>query len=131
MYIQSKMVASIGFGQVGEFDENKKNFDTYSEHVKLFLKANKVDAELQVAAFLSLVGVMTYDLVQIVTPDKKEDKSLGDLFSVLKGHFIAEPLEIVECFKFQQRLRRPGEGAVQYMAALKQLSVSCNFGQEF
>ena len=77
------------------------------------------------------MGATTYALVQIVTPDKKEDKSLGDLISVLKGHFIPEPLEVVERFKFQQRLRRTGESAVQYMAALKHLSVSCNFGQGF
>ena len=125
------MAASIGFGQVGEFYENKENFDTYSERVKLFLKANKVDAELQVAAFLSLVGATTYALVKtLVTPDKPEDKSLDDLISVLKGHFTPEPLEVVEHFKFQQRLRKPGESAVQYMATLKQLSVSFFLGEQ-
>ena len=74
---------------------------------------------------LSLVGALVKTLV---TPDKPEDKSLDDLISVLKGHFTPEPLEVLERFKFQQRLRKPGESAVQYMAALKQLSVSCNFG---
>ena len=116
-------------GQIAEFDENLGTFDSYSERVRMFLTVNKVADELKTPAFLSIVGAKTFGLVKsLVTPDKVEDKSLDDLIKVLKNHFSPEPLEIVERFKFQKRLQKPEETCAQYMAVLKELSVTCNFG---
>jgi hypothetical protein len=95
----------------------------------LYLKVNKVEEELQAAAFLSMVGPKTYTLIKsLLTPEKPEKQSLTELTTVLQNHYSPVPLEIVERFKFQKRTQKQGESCAQYLASLKELSATCNFG---
>ena len=47
---------------------------------------------------------------------------------VLTKHFKPTPLEIVRRFRFNTRLRKPGESVAQYVSELRALTEYCNFG---
>lgn len=46
----------------------------------------------------------------------------------LKRHFVPKVHVIAERHKFRQRAQRPGETTYQFLAALRELSVACEFG---
>lgn len=64
----------------------------------------------------------------LVSPAKPGYKMFDELVKLLKDHFNPKPREIVQCFKFNSRNRKPGElcyGVMEYFAALwKLLSIS-------
>ena len=45
-------------------------------------------------------------------------------------HFQPAPSEIVQCFRFNTRVRRPHETVTAYISQLKQLAEHCNYGNE-
>ena len=47
---------------------------------------------------------------------------------VLEKHFGPKINVVAERYKFRQRAQRPGETAQDYVAALRELAVTCNFG---
>ena len=47
---------------------------------------------------------------------------------VLTKHFKPTPLEIVQRFRFNTRLHKPGESVAQYVSELRALTEYCNFG---
>ena len=47
---------------------------------------------------------------------------------VLEKHFGPKINVVAERYKFRQRTQRPGETAQDYVAALRELAVTCNFG---
>jgi len=50
------------------------------------------------------------------------------LCEAMRTHTAPRPSEIVQRFKFNSRVRSPGESITAYMAALRQLAEYCNFG---
>ncbi|XP_073346961.1 protein NYNRIN-like [Pagrus major] len=46
----------------------------------------------------------------------------------LKKHFVPKVNVIAECHKFRQRAQRPEETVNEFLAALRQLAVACEFG---
>ena len=46
-------------GNIGPYDKNVEDFKSYSERVTLFMTANDVKEEKQVAVFLSVLGAQT------------------------------------------------------------------------
>ena len=61
-------------------------------------------------------------------PEKPQDKSLDELFALLKSHFESRIVVIAERFGFYQRLQRDSESIANYMAELRRLSKHCDFG---
>ena len=47
---------------------------------------------------------------------------------VLEKHFGPKINVVAERYKFRQRAQRPGETAQDYVAVLRELAVTCNFG---
>lgn len=78
---------STSFGQVEHFDESTSDWLSYEERVLSFLRANKVPAELQVDAFVSLIGPKTYALLKSLTaPETPSSKSFEELRQLLRNH---------------------------------------------
>ena len=70
----------------------------------------------KVAIFLSTTGSKTYSLLQnLLTPTLPKDKSFDEIVEVLEKHFDPKPLEISECFIFNQRQQVAGESVAQYV----------------
>ena len=87
------------------------------------------DTDKQKAVFLTCVGTATYTLLKnLVRPEKPQDKSLDELFALLKSHFEPRIVVIAERFRFYQRLQREGESIAKYMTELRRLSKQCDFG---
>ena len=61
-------------------------------------------------------------------PVKPSDKSFEELCDVMRNHTNPKPSEIVQRFKFNSIVRTPGESIANYVAALRELSKHCNFG---
>ena len=79
------------FGHLQEFSPESETIGAYLEH---YFDAHKVDNELRVHAFLSVIGSKTYSLLRNqVSPDKPGEKSLQELFAVLRKYF--EPKKVV------------------------------------
>ena len=91
--------------------------------------ANSAAEEKRVAVFLITIGGATYELLRnLVSPDAPKDNSLDKLKSTLCTHLKPKPLTIAECFKFYRQMQWEGESVTEYVVALKELSVHCDFG---
>ncbi|XP_064643572.1 uncharacterized protein K02A2.6-like [Lineus longissimus] len=137
-------MATAYIGGVGHFDHTKETFSSYTERLDMFFLANNIvdvvgaePADLlrqagvvarKKAIFLREIGAEVYTvLVNLTSPDKPRDKTLDELFTVLKAHFNPAPLEISESFHFGKRDQRSGENVSDYILALKKLTLHCNF----
>uniref|UniRef100_A0A8C2KIA9 Tick transposon n=1 Tax=Cyprinus carpio TaxID=7962 RepID=A0A8C2KIA9_CYPCA len=89
------------FGRVDEYKESKEDFESYIEHFE----------------------------VASVTLTKMSAMSYNDLKAALIAHYIPQPFVIAKHFKFQKRNQKEVESVADYIVALRQLSVSCEFGQ--
>ena len=114
-------------GRVKEFDGNKDDWQQYVERLEHFFQANDVDgAEKKRAVFLS---VITYKILRnLFSPAKPGEKSYADLVDTLSKHFKPAPSEIVERFRFNSRVRKPGESIAAFIVELRALAEFCNFG---
>ena len=64
----------------------------------------------------------------LVAPAKPSTKTFALLTEQLDKHLNPKPLVIAERFRFHKRDQNPGEGVLQYIAELRKLAITCNFG---
>ena len=118
------------FGQVGEFVEGDEDWSQYVDRLKHFFVANDVtDAGKKRAIFLSVVGPKTYKLLSsLISPATPGEKDFGELVGVLKKHYSPQPSVIVQRYKFNSRFRQPGESVAAYVAELRAIAKTCDYG---
>ncbi|KAM7284440.1 uncharacterized protein ISCGN_001534, partial [Ixodes scapularis] len=116
-------------GRIEPFDEAGTDWPTYIERLDQFFVANDVKPERQVAAFLSLIGAKTYALLKsLVAPDIPASKSYIELVAILREHLSPKPLVIAERFRFHKRNQNENESILEFVAELKKLAQTCEFG---
>ena len=82
-------------GHIGKFELIEENILAYLEHVELFFTANGIKDEKKVTELLSVIGLKIYALLHdLLAPDKLQDKSVADLFEMLKKHYGLKPVII-------------------------------------
>ena len=119
-----------------------------------FLSANGIDSnERKRAVFLSIIGPRIYKLLcSLVAPAKPGEKDFAELVAALTQRFAPKPSEIVQRYKFHTRFRRQGESVASeivqrykfhtcfrrqgesvavFVAELRALAQTCNFGDTF
>ena len=75
-----------------------------------------------------MCGLSTYGLIRsLVAPKTATDHSYTELVEFVKKHFNPRPSAITQQFKFNSRVRQPGETVAQYVAELRKLSEYCDF----
>ena len=119
------------FGKLGEFDpESGEDWIQYVEHMEYYFLANEItSSDKQRAVLISAMGAKSYKLLRnLITPKAPSDKSFKELVEAMTKHFCPPPSEIVQRFKFNTRVRKPGESVATYVAELQALSQYCNFG---
>ena len=117
-------------GHIGPFEENSEQWSSYTERFGYFILANKIDDDVKVPTFLSVMGGKTFNLLRsLVQPDKPGDKSYEEIVRILGNHYSPKPLLIAERFRFHKRNQEEGESISQFLAVLKRLSEHCAFGQ--
>ena len=133
------MAAPSGYiGRLGSFDKAREPFTSYIERMELFFMANNIIEtsqnaeaikERKKAILLTEIGPEMYlTLTNLLAPRKPKDASFDDIIDKLKSHFDPKPLEIAESYKFGTRNQKQGETVGEFIIALKNLSLHCNFG---
>ena len=81
------------------------------------------------AILLSSVGDKTYRIIKdVLSPDTPTAVSSAALVDRMTTNFQPAPSEIVQRFLFHTRVCQQHESVVTYIAQLKQIAESCNFG---
>ena len=80
-------------------------------------------AERRKAYFLTMMGASTYKLLSsLIAPAKPAKKSYDEIVSAWKKHYCPKTIVIVQCFKFNSRVRQPEESISVYMSELLALA---------
>ena len=76
-----------------------------------------------------MVGPSTYKLLcNLITPQKPGELSYDELVQSVRKNHNPTPSEIVQRFKFNSRVRQPGESVATFLAELRALAKFCNYG---
>ena len=122
---------ATSFGKLDEFDPGSgEDWTQYVERMEYYFLANEItSSDKKRALLISAMGAKSYKLLRnLITPAAPSDKSFKELVEALTKHFCPPPSEIVQRFKFNTRVRKPGESVANYIAELQALSQYCNFG---
>ena len=120
---------SVTFGQLQEFDPETETIGAYLDRVQHYFRAHKVEEEVRIHAFLSVIGSKNFTLLRNqVSPAKPGDKSLEELFTVLRKYFEPKKVVIAERFKFFRRQQQVGESVAEYEGELRKLATHCDYG---
>ncbi|XP_057369629.1 uncharacterized protein K02A2.6-like [Daphnia carinata] len=118
------------FGRISEFDSSKVSWSVYEERMDQYFSANKItEEEDKKAVFITVIGDDTYTLLRdLLSPDLPSTKTFDELRTKLREHLSPKPLVIAERFRFNNRVQKSDESASQFLAALRHLSRTCEFG---
>ena len=122
---------AVYFGKLEEFDTaNGDDWVQYIERMEHYFLANEItDVSKQRSILISSMGQKAYKILRnIVAPEKPTDVSFKNLVSAMTSHFSPPPSEIVQRFRFNSRVRKPGETVAAYIAELRALSEYCKYG---
>ena len=79
---------------------------------------------------LTVIGPATYKLLSnLVAPKKAGEVEYSTPVKTLADHFNPTPSEIVQRFKFNSRSRKLGESVATFVAELRAIATTCNFGE--
>ena len=111
-----------------KFDSKLEDFESYVERLEHYFTAAEI-TENKASHLINCIDPPTCRLLKSqVAPAKVTDKTYEQLVAVLTDHFVGKPLKIAERFKFYQSKQKQGESVTDFAAALRQLSVTCQFG---
>ncbi|XP_075990289.1 uncharacterized protein LOC142985933 [Anticarsia gemmatalis] len=116
-------------GKISAFDVNKDDWRLYIERLEQYYLVNEVKSELYVPTLITLMGAESYELlVNLCTPVKPKDKTFAQIVDVMEKHLQPKPSELAERYKFRKRAQQIGESIAEYVAILKKMTKSCEFG---
>ena len=104
----------------------KRQFENYAVASRL---TREEDDEYKVAVFLAVIGEEAHEVVDSLKFDDINDrKKLNKVVEKLETFFIGDTHEAYESYRFHLR-KQEDESIEAYIAALRQLAKTCNFGQ--
>lgn len=111
------------------FDESICDWPLYDEILTSFLIVNKISDDSAVHAFLSVYGLKTYGLLKSLTaPTVPSTKPLNVLKQLLRDHLAPNLSIIGERAKIHRRCQLENESITQYVAVLRNMAQTCEFG---
>ena len=126
----------MAHGTLREFDASKESIKDFHQRFEFYCLANNIkdgdeaQRSRKKALFITLVGQATFaKLRDLASPRDIVDLSLGDIMELLKTHYRPQTVEIAECYKFFKHTQGVSERTADFMAKLRQLAKTCNFGQ--
>lgn len=118
----------MSIGKIGEFNIASDNWRLYVERLEQYFIVNKIASELQVPTLVTVIGAECYELlVNLCTPSKPTDKTFRELANILETHLQPKPSILAERYKFRHRKQSDGESILNYVAALKKMTKTCDF----
>ena len=103
---------AIMFGKLEEFDmATGKDRIQHTERMEYYFQANKItEGDTNMTILISTMGEKAYKLMRsLILPAKPNNKSFGQLIKAMRGHLYPPPSDIVQCHKFNFRIRQDGE----------------------
>lgn len=121
---------TMSIGKISEFNVGTDNWRLYVERLEQYFIVNSIAADKQVPTLVTVMGAAGYELlVNLCTPDKPTTKTFKELADILGKHLQPRPSTLAERFKFHHRKQNSGEKICDYVAELKKMSTTCEFGQ--
>jgi hypothetical protein len=115
-----------------QFDPNNTVFSEYKERLDYYFIANDIEddePDKKKAVFLTIIGPKQYSLLRdLCAPQKIADKTYEELCKLMQNHHEPVPPMYLQRTKFESRIRKPGESVQQFVAAIREISEHCNFG---
>ena len=91
------------------------------------------DSDKKQSILLPVCGDQTLKLLRSLVPDGKldaDDITYDSLVGLLKSHYKKKQSIVMHWFNFNTRVRKPSESIANYIAALRELTMNCNFGSK-
>ena len=112
------------------FNASNDEWVLYIQRFEHFLLANKIENDNdRCHLLLALIGAPTYKLLSsLCAPKQPGELKFKDICDTLKKHFSPQPIKIAEHYRFYNRKQLEGESAAEYLAQLRQLANTCQFG---
>ena len=74
------MAARLQIASVGEYCDDKEDFESYTERLSGWLVVNGVTDEQKCSVFLAVIGASTYKLLKsLLAPEKPNTKTFDEL----------------------------------------------------
>ena len=105
--------------------------DIVHKRMEYYFQASKItEGDTKRAVLINAMGEKAYKLMRsLISPVKPNDKSFGQLLKAMRGHLCPPPSEIVQCYKFNSRIRQDRESVAVYVLGLRALAPYYNFGE--
>ncbi len=114
--------------RIAAFSPTTEKISLYLSRMELYCKANKVEADLQVATLLTHIGADIFaKLHDLLNPVAPEDKTFAELKYILKTHFEPKTERVGERYNFRTRRQASGETIAEYELELRRLAKTCEF----
>ena len=125
---QTVVVNSSHIGRVEEFVPGS-DWKHYVERMEMFFEVNNVLEAKKVPTILTLMGNKMYALLRsIVSPRRPKELSFAEIVDNLAKHLDPKPIVIAERFKFHKAEQQESESIRDFLARLKKLAETCEFG---
>ena len=136
MSVYNKLATRMAHGNIREFDPTKESIEDFQQCFEFYCLANniKTEDEAQIArkkaVFVTMLGQATFaKLRDLANPRAITDLTLADIMDVLTAHYRPHTIEIAERYKFFKCVQEDGERVADFVANLRRLAKTCNFGQ--
>ncbi|KAM3955701.1 uncharacterized protein ACR2FA_010382 [Aphomia sociella] len=120
----------MSIGKISEFDVDVDNWRLYVERLEQYFVVNKISEELKVPTLVTVMGARSYELlVNLCTQDKPTSKKFKELTDIMEAHLQPRPSILAERYKFHHKKQNTNEKIMEYIADLKKMSRTCDFGK--
>lgn len=111
------------------FNEAIESFEAYEERFYQFVEANEMEHDRKRAVFLAVVGPKMFALLKdLLAPQKPGKAKLEELTKALRDFYQPKRNVLSERYFFRCRTQLAGESLAEYIASLKGLAKTCEFG---
>ena len=125
--IDLNWISMAVFGTIEQFHIKCDEFGEYLERVEQYFVAN--DDKRKVAIFITAIGKDTYGILRsLLSPAKPHEKTNKEISEALLKHLNPKPIIIAERFKFYERKQRDNENVCDFIAGIRKLAATCEFG---
>ncbi|CAH2109094.1 unnamed protein product [Euphydryas editha] len=119
----------MSIGKISEFNIRTDNWRLYIERLEQYFVVNKIEKDMYVPTLITVVGAECYELlVNLCTPKKPRTMGFSELTTIVEKHLQPKPSTLAERYKFRCRMQDDNETVADYIAVLKKMSTTCDFG---
>lgn len=120
------------YGKIKPYNPKSDDWDVYEEKLHFYMDANGIpDAKKKCSILVTVCGDSTFKLLRSLVPGGKldaEDVTFDSVMKLLKSHYAQKQSVVVHRFYFNTRSRKSSETIADYVAALRELALHCNYG---